>query len=192
MSTCLSTLLFGGLLEVLAVLVVIYLRVTAKHSSYVAESEAESSTSPLSVTLPASAFPKRANVYTCDECNRNVTKYLRPREGHVWKPMGPERFQCTCGRKYVTGATEWDHLGDRERRRRISQTVGLGIFLSAMASILGLAVYLLLYFVFDCKQGAAVVALSIAAMPFVLMQVTFWPFVAASIWRTRVGRSIEP
>lgn len=191
MSACLSSLLFVGLLEISAVLGVIYLRVTARSSGYVAEAEAESSTSRLLVTLPASAFPKRANVYTCDECNRDVTKYLRPGKAHVWKQMGPERFQCLCGRRYVTGATEWDHLGDWERRHRISQTFGLGIFLSAIASILGLAVYLFLYFVFECKQGAAVVALGIAVLPFVLMQVTFWPLVAASMWRTRVGRSIE-
>lgn len=190
MSRCLSTLLLGGLLEVAAVLVVIYLRVTAR-SGYVTDSEAESSTSRPSVTLPASAFPKQASLYMCDECNRNVTKYLRPGRAHVWKPMGRERFQCVCGRKYLTGATEWDHLGDWERRNRISQTVGLGIMFSALASILGLLVYLAFYYGFECREGAVITGLSIAALPFIFMQVSFWPFVAASMWRTRVGKSIE-
>jgi hypothetical protein len=59
-----------------------------------------------------------------------------------------------------------------------------------MASILGFLVYLVFHFGLGCKE-AATIALTIAALPFVLMQVTFWPFVAASVWRTRVGKSIE-
>jgi hypothetical protein len=190
MSPCLVTLLAFGVLGIPAVLVAIYLNGTAKNRCYAAGSADGSTSSPQLDVLAASAFPKRADIYKCDDCERDITKYLHPGRAHVWRAMGPERFQCTCGRIYLTGATEWDHLGDWERRNRISQTIGLGILFSAMASILGLLVYLVFYFGFGCKE-AAITALSIAVLPFVLMQVTFWPFVAASIWRTRVGTSIE-
>jgi hypothetical protein len=183
------TLLSFGLLGIPAVLVAKYLRGTAKNGYYAAGAADESlSSSPL-VAL-ASAFPNRASIYKCDDCERDITKYLHPGKAHVWRAMGPERFQCSCGRKYLTGATEWDHLGNWERHNRISQTVGLGVLFSAMASILGFLVYLVFHFGLGCNE-AATIAVGIAALPFVLMQVTFWPFVAASVWRTRVGKSIE-
>ena len=71
------------------------------------------------VTLPASSFTDRADAYVCDKCGRDIAKHFRPGQSHAWGPMGRERYRCLCGQKYLPGATEWDHLGDRERSRRI-------------------------------------------------------------------------
>jgi hypothetical protein len=99
--------------------------------------------------------------------------------------MGPNRYQCKCGQKYLTGAMEWDQLGEWERKRRIGQTVGLGILCSAAFSIVGLVVHLALH----RSKAALICASAITALPFLLMNVPFWLDVAASVWRTRVGSS---
>jgi hypothetical protein len=140
------------------------------------------------VTLPASAFPSRAHVYVCDQCGRDVTKQFRVGQSHAWAPLGPETYVCICGQRYLTGATEWDHLGDHERSRRVGKTLGVGAVISAMFSVLGLAVYLILHFGFGLRQGALLTSLFLAALPFVLMQITFWPEVIVSMWRTRMGK----
>ena len=139
------------------------------------------------ITLPASAFPDRADVYVCDICGTDITKHFRPGRAHVWSAMGRETYTCSCGKRYVTGATEWDHLGNWERRRRVGETLGLGILFSAVTSIPGLVVYLLLRFVFGLRVGATVTGLVITWLPFALMQLGFWPAVVASMWRTRVS-----
>lgn len=138
--------------------------------------------------LPASSFPEKADIYLCDKCGRDITPQFHPGQSHTWSPMGPERFKCECGQKYVTGATEWDHFGEHERRRRFRDTFGLGILFSAVSSILGLFVYLALHFVFGFQRGALYVWLIIAWLPFSLMQIGFWPGVIASMWRTRIAK----
>lgn len=144
------------------------------------------------VKLPASAFPDRAAVYVCDKCGRDVTKYFRPGQAHVWAPMGPERYRCVCGQRYLTGATEWDHFSDWERNRSVRDTLGLGVLFSAMSSILGLLAYLVLHLVFGLREGALFTGLVITVLPFFLMQITFWPEVVASMWRTRIGAALPP
>jgi len=99
--------------------------------------------------------------------------------------MGPERYLCRCGQKYLTGATEWDHLGDWERRRRVGQTFGLALLFSVAFAVPGLVVYLALY----RSRGALIAALVIAGLPFVVL-VPFCLKVAASMWRTRIGTSV--
>jgi hypothetical protein len=142
-------------------------------------------------TLPASGFPERADAYICDKCARDVTKYFRLRQSHSWTPMGPARFVCRCGQCYLTGAIEWDHLGLPERHRRIRQTLVSGVLLSGMFSVFGILVYFALRFLFDLRQAGFLVAVFITAVPFVWLQMTFWPEVLASMWRTRVGRSVQ-
>ena len=141
------------------------------------------------IKLPASAFPSRADVYVCDKCEQDISKHLRSGQAHVWAPMGPEQYRCGCGQKYLTGATEWDHFSERERRRRVRDSFGLGVLFSAIFSILGLLVYLLLHSVFGLREGALVTGLVITALPFSFIQIAFWPYVVASMWRTRVGAS---
>ena len=104
--------------------------------------------------------------------------------------MGRETFVCECGQRYQTGATEWDHFGDNERSNRVGQTVGVGLLFSAMFSIVGLIAYLVLHFAFGFQKAAILTAMALAALPFVLMQITFWLGVVASIWRTR-ARKLE-
>lgn len=143
------------------------------------------------VPLPGSAFPERADVYVCDKCGRDITKRFHPRQSHSWSPMGRETFICACGQRYQTGATEWDHFGDRERSKRAGDTLGIGLLLSAASSIVGAVVYLILRYAFGLQRTAILAAMALALLPFVLMQVTLWPGVAASIWRTRVGTGKE-
>ncbi len=142
------------------------------------------------VELPASTFPNRADAYVCDRCGRDITRHFRAMQSHSWAPMGRETYQCACGREYRTGAKEWDHFGASEKRRRIGQTLGLGILLSAMFSCVGLLVYLLLHFAFGLALGALVTGLVITGLPFTLMQAEFWPSVLASIWRTRISSRV--
>jgi len=142
------------------------------------------------ITLPASAFPNSADAYVCDKCGRDITRHFRHSRAHVWRPMGPERFLCLCGQRYLTGATEWDHFGDQERNKRVRDTLALGVLFSAMFSILGLLVYLILHFAFGLREGALVTGLVVTAMPFVLMQIGFWPGVVASMWRTRIASRV--
>src|SRR5712691_3427119 len=96
---------------------------------------------PHKTQLPASAFPTRADVYVCEKCGRDITRHLQAGQAHVWEPMGPERYRCRCGQTYLTGATEWDHLGDWERKRRVSQTTGLAFLFSVVLSVPGCVVY---------------------------------------------------
>jgi hypothetical protein len=142
-------------------------------------------------TLPASSFPERADPYVCDKCARDVTKRFRLRQSHTWAPIGPARFTCRCGQRYLTGAIEWDHLGLPERHRRVWQTFVLGIFRSGIFSIFGILIDFALRFLFDLRQAGFLVALFITALPFVWLQFTFWPEVLASMWRTRVGSSVQ-
>src|SRR4029077_6286361 len=125
------------------------------------------------VKLPASTFPNRADLYVCDKCGRDITKHFRPRQSHSWGPMGPESFVCFCGQRYLTGAREWDHFSERERSRRVGQTLGFGILLSAIFSIPGFLAYLALRLVFGLREGALVAGLAITALPFSLTQMGF-------------------
>src|SRR5882672_5168728 len=87
---------------------------------------------PDPVRLPASKFPERADVYVCDRCGTDLTKYLHwsPADAHA--PYGPEMHICQCGRSYVTGAKEWDSLVPMEKRNRIGWLFfGFGLGLPA-------------------------------------------------------------
>jgi len=106
--------------------------------------------------------------------------------------MGPDKYVCRCGEKYLTGATEWDYFSERERRKRVGDTFGLGLVFSAMISVLSVVVYLVLHFVFHRSREAFAIAFFITAFPFFLMVVPFGIEVAASVWRTRVGADIAP
>jgi hypothetical protein len=129
--------------------------------------------------LPASAFPKYADAYLCDECGREITKYLHRYRAHSWPQIGRERYLCRCGQSYFTGAKEWDHITSWKRRRFIKRTLGLSIVLS----VLLLAPGILIYWIFHRSLGAAIAALVIVALPFIL-QTSFWLEVAASKRRT--------
>jgi hypothetical protein len=107
------------------------------------------------ITLPASAFPNGADVYVCDKCGRDITRHFRPGRAHVWAPMGPERYLCLCGQRYLTGATEWDHLSDWERNRRVKDTLGLGVLFSAMFSNTGSSGLSCPAFCFGSSRGSA-------------------------------------
>ena len=142
------------------------------------------------ITLPASAFPNRADVYVCEKCGRDLTKHLRASRAHVWAPMGRERFRCACGQGYLTGATEWDHFSEWERKRRVGESLVIGVLLSATFSIPGFLICLDLRFVLGLREGALVTGFIITALPFLFLNITFWPFVVASMWRTRIGTSV--
>lgn len=98
---------------------------------------------------------------------------------------------CRCGATYLTGALESDHLGDWERRHRVRDTFAIGLALSAVCSIIGVLIYVYMRFVLDLRKLGFVVAVSIGSLPFILIQLSFWPAVVASMWRTRTGKSLE-
>src|SRR5215472_3238292 len=91
----------------------------------------------------ASSFPEPADSYICDKCGKDITPHFNVPQSHSWRPLGPERYTCQCGERYLTGAVEWLHLSEWEKQRRLSQTFGLGALLSVMISPLGLLIYFL-------------------------------------------------
>lgn len=85
--------------------------------------------------LPASRFPDPAEVYFCDNCGRDLTKNLYHDRAPVWQPLRPIWYVCRCGRKYLSGAAEWDDLATRERKQRIRQ-LRIGFVLSRFSPFL--------------------------------------------------------
>lgn len=139
-------------------------------------------------SLPASAFPERADIYICDQCQRDLTEHFVPGQAHVMQPLGPERYTCECGRRYLTGAVEWANLSEWDKRRRKLDAFGFGAVLSVMLSIPGLCVYFVLRLLHLPNVALFVVlfvALFIAACPLVLSATMFCAEVVASLWRTR-------
>jgi hypothetical protein len=135
---------------------------------------------------PATASQSPADVYVCQKCGSDITKYLNRGQAHTWEPIGSEHYLCPCGEKYPTGAIEWDHLGQSEKKRRLERILGRGIVFSSLFSVFGVVAY----FVLDRSNEALIGLLAIAVIPFLLTNVTFWLEVAASIWRVRFRSSV--
>jgi hypothetical protein len=139
--------------------------------------------------LRASEFPDPADVYVCDKCGRDITAHLGRGQSHVWRPLGPLRYVCPCGQKYLSGAVEWDNLSDWEKRQRSRQTLGLLIIISAILTGFGIFVYFAV-----TRHNLLLLLLSaLASIPSIvflglLVASLFDVFgIAASLWRTRIG-----
>ena len=139
--------------------------------------------------LRASEFPEPADVYVCDRCGREITAHLRRGQAHVWRPLGPLRYVCPCGQKYLSGAVEWNNLSDWEKRQRSGQTFGLLTIFSAVLTGFGVLVYFAL-----TRQNLLLLILSaLAAIPsIVLFGILVASLldvfgIAASLWRTRIA-----
>jgi hypothetical protein len=137
--------------------------------------------------LPASQFPAPADTYVCDSCGSDLTVRLHQGRAHVRRPLGPTWFTCACGRKYISGATEWDNLGDWEKRQWL---VDVG---AAFVIALGLA--LVAFLAYFAGAHRSVMLLSILGVVVLLLCPLFPLFYAmlavpfeiiASIWRTRI------
>lgn len=141
------------------------------------------------IQLPASRFPEPADVYVCDKCGTDVTEHLHRGLPQVWTPLGPSRYTCRCGQKYLSGAVEWDNLSKWEKRLRLRQIVGVLILIAVP----------LVGFVFLLRStiahgGLVLPALCVvAAFPSIVLFLVFVGFVleasevVASLWRTRVS-----
>jgi hypothetical protein len=105
--------------------------------------------------------------------------------------MGPERYRCGCGQIYLTGATEWDHLSAREQKRRIVDTIVLGLLFSAMLSVPALVFCLVTWLIFHRLGIVLIAALFITVLPFFKWVIPFLLEVILSIWRTRRGGTIS-
>lgn len=144
--------------------------------------------------LPATRFPEPAELYFCDNCGRDLTKNLYRDRAPVWQPLRPMWFVCDCGRKYLSGAAEWDDLSTWEREQRVRQ-LRIGFLLFALLVIpVTLAYFALRY------GGAALLAVvGIALIPSVLVAKPFGFVlldlyeIAVSVWRTRaIARKASP
>ena len=138
--------------------------------------------------LPASRFPNRAEVYFCDNCGRDVTKNLHHDRAPLWQPLRPIWHVCQCGRKYLSGAAEWDDLTTWERKQRVRQ-LGIGFVLFALLMIPGT----LAYFALTLGSATLLAVLAIALIPSIVVARLLWFClldvfeIIASIWRTRVS-----
>jgi len=138
--------------------------------------------------LPGSRFPERADSNFCDKCGRDITEHLHPRRAHVRQPLGPMRYVCICGTKYLTGATEWDDLSHWEKRRWLFDGVFAFLLCVPLLISAGLG--------YAAWHRHSVILLFICAvflMPplffLKLIGILLLVFVdiARSIWRTRFG-----
>ena len=138
-------------------------------------------------TVPASEFPTPADAYVCDKCGRDITKHLHPGRAHVRPPLGPARYTCRCGERYLSGAIEWDHLAPWDQRRWMADT-RLAVIVS------GALILFLLALAIAVRRHS--VLLSCLLMAGMLFSIPLWPLflavlsvpfeIAASLWRTRV------
>jgi len=135
--------------------------------------------------VPASRFPRRADGYVCERSRRDLTKPFPPSRGHTWSPTAPERFNRPGGKTYLTGTSEWDHPEQSERSQRFPETLGIGMVVSAISSLLALVAYLLLPLAFRLGRAGVIAATSITCLPFIVVPITFWPSVVQSTLRTR-------
>jgi hypothetical protein len=142
---------------------------------------------PRTRQLRASEFPERADVYVCDKCGRDITAHLYPGSAHVQPPLGPLRYICRCGQKYLSGAAEWDDLGNWEKRHRLGD-IGLVIIVSAALAAFSILVHLAV-----ARRSIALFVLLATVILFsaplfpLLIAILAIPFeIAASLWRTRV------
>lgn len=143
---------------------------------------------PQTSRLPASEFPDHpAEVYVCDKCGRDITAHLHRGRAHVRQPLGPTRYVCRCGQRYLSGATEWDYLSDWSKRQWLMD-VGLAVIL-----LVALALFLVLIYFAVAHRSAVLLAFLAIALLFSLR--LFPLFIAilavpleitASLWRTRV------
>ena len=71
--------------------------------------------------------------YLCERCGADITKRVRRwiTGGHGWQRIGPETFECICGRVYKTGAIEWDHIDARSRRLRVRGMATAAVFVAS-------------------------------------------------------------
>lgn len=138
--------------------------------------------------LPASRFPEPAELYFCDNCGRDLTRNLYRDRGSVWQPLRPMWYLCECGRKYLSGAAEWDDLSTWEREKRAWQ-LQIGFVLFALLVI----PTTLAYFALRYGGAALFVIVGIALIPSILVAKPFWFVlldvyeIIASIWRTRIA-----
>lgn len=102
------------------------------------------------------------------------------------QPIGPMRYTCACGKKYLTGATEWDYLSEWDKRQWRSD-VG-----TAMILLVLLLVPIALGFAARHRHGAILLAiLVVVSIPSLvllrLLGLTLLGFVdiSRSVWRTR-------
>jgi hypothetical protein len=139
--------------------------------------------------LPASSFPEAAEVYFCDKCGRDLTKHLHRGHRHSGCPLGPPRHKCDCGESYLTGAVEWDHLGNGGRRRRI-QFLRLGFVLSLPLILSGTAIYWGFAREYYLLAIVASISLILTVPLFVVFAISLFEVIqiACSIWRTRMAR----
>jgi hypothetical protein len=136
--------------------------------------------------LPASAFPERADEYFCDDCGRDVTKHLHFPHSHAMAPIGAERYECQCGKKWLTGACEWIHFGNREQGGMISGAFVVGMIFSIFTLPFGLGVY----FMTRPSGVGLFAAIVVGIFPLIYWELLLWQSVIKSLWRTRFGRSL--
>jgi hypothetical protein len=139
--------------------------------------------------LPASRFPEPADVYLCDDCGRDLTEHLHPGRAHIWRSLGPARYTCFCGQKYLSGASEWDLLGVWERRQRVLQI----IIIAVLTCLPLIAFGMLIHFVLERSSPALLLICYFAILPAAVLFVLFivgvlLPLleIGASIVRTRI------
>lgn len=138
--------------------------------------------------LPASRFPEGAEFYFCDNCGQDLTKNFYRDRSSVWQPLRPIWFKCACGRKYLSGAAEWDDLSTWEQHQRTRQ-LSIGFVLLAVLVI----PVTLAYFALRYGGVALLAVVAIALIPSILVAkplayvVLDLYEIVTSIWRTRLA-----
>jgi len=142
-------------------------------------------------SLPASQFPEPAQNYLCDNCGRDITRHLHVGQAHLRRPLGPVWYTCRCGKKYISGAVEWDQLAEGERRAEISDIV-LFTLISLLPAAIATAIVLYEVRIHNNRELHVSLGIGAAVASFLLL----WLFVVlvlvplfqiwASLVRTRL------
>ena len=141
--------------------------------------------------LPASRFPEWADLYICDVCGRDVKASIHRVRGHAGPSIGPERFTCGCGARYLSGMTEWDHLHRITRKSRTQGLMWAPIFIVLPATLLVLLIQTAIQR-HSVLLGVVAGMEGLVGLPFELFGIASMldmPSIIASIWRTRFSKS---
>lgn len=143
---------------------------------------------PHPIKRRASEFPEPADVYVCDKCGTDITAHLHRGRAHVRLPLGPVRYVCRCGEPYLSGLTEWDYLGDWDKKQRLNE-----VKFALVSFVLLIAYAVLVCFALTLRTRVTIVS-SLLGIPlalvslFVLIMASATTFeIIASIRRTRTS-----
>jgi hypothetical protein len=138
--------------------------------------------------LSVSKYPEWAQVYVCDQCGADLTKFVRRGWGsHGANRIGPASRTCSCGKVFETGYVEWDHLTSVEQRHESRGFLPLLLIVLVVSAGLGVPIGFLTYETFGSWKAGFVGTMLAGGLLVLYVNLSFWVTVTASRRRTGSG-----